>query len=609
MFKITKTMLTEEEIKARVAELGKQIEKDFEGQDLLVVGILITSIVGIYQERKLSTDSLNSLEKAMRSDYDDEIKNQVGAAISVINEIYKDYQNGEYTEDEAKLLAADLVREMRYGENGYFWIDTYEGDNVVLLGSDTEGTNRINTEDANGYKMVADIIKNGKNGGGYTDYYFPKEGETKASPKRSYSQAFEPFKWVIGTGNYTDDIDKSVNENKKELNDIVTDNIGKFFIIVVVAILASIVLTIIISKEILNGFKSIIKSLEIMATGNFKEEIPEKLLNRKDDFGIIAKSLENMHSAIRNLIYEAKNAANGNNAMAEKIGENISVLNEDIESVSAVTEELAAGMEECAASSEEMSASTHEINAASASIAKKSEEGATQAIEITKRAKTTKKKATESKSRADKLGNEIQYKLEEALKSAKVVDKIKVLADVILSITEQTNLLALNAAIEAARAGEAGKGFSVVAEEIRKLAEQSKEAVENIQIVTKEVTDAVTSLSDNSNMLLNFVKEDVTKDYDKFIIIANEYENDATFVESLITDFSATAEELTASLDNVLSAIDEVAKTASEGAQGTTDIAQKSTDIHDKSELVLSNVRESIEYSNIIKNEMDKLII
>lgn len=576
---------------------------------LLVVGILITSIVGIYQERKLSTDSLNSLEKAMRSDYDDEIKNQVGAAISVINEIYKDYQNGEYTEDEAKLLAADLVREMRYGENGYFWIDTYEGDNVVLLGSDTEGTNRINTEDANGYKMVADIIKNGKNGGGYTDYYFPKEGETKASPKRSYSQAFEPFKWVIGTGNYTDDIDKSVNENKKELNDIVTDNIGKFFIIVVVAILASIVLTIIISKEILNGFKSIIKSLEIMATGNFKEEIPEKLLNRKDDFGIIAKSLENMHSAIRNLIYEAKNAANGNNAMAEKIGENISVLNEDIESVSAVTEELAAGMEECAASSEEMSASTHEINAASASIAKKSEEGATQAIEITKRAKTTKKKATESKSRADKLGNEIQYKLEEALKSAKVVDKIKVLADVILSITEQTNLLALNAAIEAARAGEAGKGFSVVAEEIRKLAEQSKEAVENIQIVTKEVTDAVTSLSDNSDMLLNFVKEDVTKDYDKFIIIANEYENDATFVESLITDFSATAEELTASLDNVLSAIDEVAKTASEGAQGTTDIAQKSTDIHDKSELVLSNVRESIEYSNIIKNEMDKFII
>ena len=75
----------------------------------------------------------------MRNDYDDEIKNQVNVAISVIEEVYNDYQDGQYTEEEAKLLAANLVREMRYGESGYFWIDTYEGDNVVLLGSDTEG--------------------------------------------------------------------------------------------------------------------------------------------------------------------------------------------------------------------------------------------------------------------------------------------------------------------------------------------------------------------------------------------------------------------------------------------------------------------------------------
>lgn len=576
---------------------------------LLVIVTILTSLIGAIQQIKLTNQSLNSLEKTMRNDYDDEIKNQVNVAISVIEEVYNDYQDGQYTEEEAKLLAANLVREMRYGESGYFWIDTYEGDNVVLLGSDTEGTNRIDTEDANGYKMVADIIKNGKNGGGYTDYYFPKEGGTEALPKRSYSKSFEPFRWVIGTGNYTDDIDKIVEEGKSELNLTVKFNIVKYFGICVIAILISIVCCIVICKEILKGFKAIRNSLEVMSTGNFKEEIPEKLLKRKDDFGIIAKTLENMHNSVRNLIYQAKNAANGNNEMAAKIGENISILNEDIESVSAVTEELAAGMEECAASSEELAASTHEIDAASSAIAKKSEEGSVEAIEITKRAKATKKNAEESKAKAENLSNEIQEKLEQALVSAKVVDKINVLADIILSITDQTDLLALNAAIEAARAGEAGKGFSVVAEEIRKLAEQSKEAVENIQNVTKEVTGAVASLADNSSMLLNFVKGDVAKDYDSFIRIANEYENDATFVEGLITDFSATAEELSASLDNVLTAIDEVAKTASEGAQGTTEIAQKATDIHDKSEKVLSNVRESIEYSNIIKNEMDKFII
>lgn len=576
---------------------------------ILLIVIIVTSIIGINQQIKLRDESLNSLETTMRSEYDEEIKNQVYVAISVIKAIYNDYKNGQYTEEEAKTLAADLVRDMRYGEEGYFWIDTYEGDNVVLLGSDTEGTNRIDTEDVNGYKMVADIIKNGKNGGGYTDYYFPKEGETKASPKRSYSKAFEEFRWVIGTGNYIDDIDKVVEENKSELDDKVRTNVAKFFFIVIAAIFLSILCSFIISKEILNGFKSIIKSLEIMSTGNFRDDIPESLLNRKDDFGIISKSLKNMHDTIKNVIYEAQNAAEGNNEMAVKIGENINRLNEDIESVSAVTEQLAAGMEECAASSQEMAASTHEINAASVAIAKKSEEGSVQAIEIAKRAKATKKEAEESKEKADKLGDQIQGKVEEALSSARVVDKIRVLADIILGITEETNLLALNAAIEAARAGEAGKGFSVVAEEIRKLAEQSKDAVENIQNVTTEVTGAVNSLADNSNMLLEFVKKDVAKDYDKFIGIANEYEKDSIFIEGLITDFSATAEELNASLDNVLTAIDEVAKTASEGAQGTTDIAEKATDIHDKSEQVLSNVEESIEYSNIIKNEMNKFKI
>ena len=74
---------------------------------------------------------------------------------------------------------------MRYGETGYFWIDQSDGTNVVLLGSDTEGTNRMETEDAKGYKMVKEIIRVAvEDGGGYTDYVFPKEGETKPSPKR-----------------------------------------------------------------------------------------------------------------------------------------------------------------------------------------------------------------------------------------------------------------------------------------------------------------------------------------------------------------------------------------------------------------------------------------
>ena len=78
---------------------------------------------------------------------------------------------------EAETRGADLLRELRYGDGGYFWADTYDGDNVVLLGSETEGTNRMETKDAEGYQMVKEIIRVGQEpDGGYTDYVFPKEG-------------------------------------------------------------------------------------------------------------------------------------------------------------------------------------------------------------------------------------------------------------------------------------------------------------------------------------------------------------------------------------------------------------------------------------------------
>lgn len=95
-----------------------------------------------------------------------------------MTEINEEYKAGTYTLDEAKQIAAEEVRQMRYGEAGYFWIDQSDGTNVVLLGSDTEGTNRMDTKDAKGYQMVKEIIRVAvEDGGGYTDYVFPKEGE------------------------------------------------------------------------------------------------------------------------------------------------------------------------------------------------------------------------------------------------------------------------------------------------------------------------------------------------------------------------------------------------------------------------------------------------
>ena len=164
-----------------------------------LIGILIIAGVSIVNFKKQIINTADLVESSIRSEYDTNIKNQIENTLSLDNAIYEQYQLGEYTLDEAKKIAADLVRSLRYGENGYFWIDTYDGTNIVLLGGSTEGTNRIGAKDADGFEMVREIIRVGQEeAGGYTNYVFPKEGETVSSPKRSYSKSFEPFEWVIG---------------------------------------------------------------------------------------------------------------------------------------------------------------------------------------------------------------------------------------------------------------------------------------------------------------------------------------------------------------------------------------------------------------------------
>jgi len=107
---------------------------------------------------------------------------------------------------------------------------------------------------------------------------------------------------------------------------------------------------------------------------------------------------------------------------------------------------------------------------------------------------------------------EAEKNLNKAIEDSKAVEQIDILTDSILQITNQTNLLALNAAIEAARAGEAGKGFSVVADEIRKLAEDSRRNATKIQEITASALKSVKQLAKNATIVLNFLINDVNKD-------------------------------------------------------------------------------------------------
>lgn len=541
-----------------------------------IVALVLCAIISSESMKQLQSKALETLEADERASYDEQIKQQVDNVISLCQTIYDQYQAGVYTEEEAKKLAADEIRQLRYGDAGYFWVDQYDGTNVVLLGNDTEGTNRMETKDANGYQMVKEIIRVGQEAdGGYTDYVFPKEGETEPSPKRSYSKAFEPFGWVIGTGNYTDYIDDQVASIEKDFSSYVTGRMTLFIISTLIEGIIVVLLLIMIIISIIRPLKKCISSIGVMEQGDFSQAMGTALLKRRDDFGKLAASLESMRNEMSGLIGEVKSQATEITRMVQEIDDNIQALDEEIENVSATTEELAAGMEETAASSEEINAMSHEIESAAKSIATRSQDGATEADDIRDRAVGIKKTTTENDERTKAIHAEINEGLTKALEDIKVVDQIGVLAESIMEITGQTNLLALNASIEAARAGEAGKGFAVVADEIRVLAEQSKAAVVHIQDVTKNVVESVTNLADGAKKLLEFVGTDVVDSFAGFSDMADSYSNDAGSIDALVTDFSASSEQLLASINGVMDAIGEVSKAATEGATGTNDIAEK----------------------------------
>ena len=580
---------------------------------VMVIALIALALCAVISNTSLSglgNNALDIIENDMRSSYDEQIKAQVDNVISLCQGIYNRYEKGEYTLDEAEKLAADQIRDLRYGNNGYFWVDTYDGTNVVLLGNDTEGTNRMDAVDTNGFAYMQAIISAGRQeNGGFTDYVFPREGETEPSPKRAYSKAFEPFGWVLGTGNYTDDIDEDVLGVKNEFSSYESNSrMAIIGIAVVMEVILILVLTL-ITASIVKPLKKSLTHIDEIAQGDFSKEFEQDLLKRKDDFGQLADSLEKMRSEMKELIGEVKSEALEITGMVQEIDTSIRALDDQIENVSATTEELAAGMEETAASSEEINAMSHEIESAAKSIAERSQDGANEADEIRERAVKIKKDTDENDRRTRSIHEEINESLTKALEDIKVVDQINVLAKSIMDITGQTNLLALNASIEAARAGEAGKGFAVVADEIRVLAEQSKAAVAHIQEVTGNVTAAVENLANDAERLLEFVGNDVVESLGGFAEMANSYNSDAANVDSLVTDFSASSEQLLASINGVMDAISDVSKTATEGATGTTDIAEKVGNVVQEAEAIKQKAETTYHSAEKLQKNVERFIV
>ena len=510
-------------------------------------------------------------KQTLITDVERELKIQTETAISMIGIIHKRQQAGLLTEEQAKTEAAALVRDLRYDDGaGYFWIDTYEGVNVVLLGrKETEGKSRIGLTDPTGKQFIREMIENGrKPGGGFTDLMFAKPNQTEPLPKRNYTAAFEPYRWVVGTGIWIDYIDTRVAAERERSEENFKNSVIMTAIVIVILEVILTVAAIFLSNHLVGPISAVTDVLNILGTGDFRRSSKQEEMDidRADELGIMARAVNKMQKNVQEMVQKIVTAAEQVAAASQQLTASadqstiaINQVADSIVNVAGACTEQFGEVENASAQAEQlkthMNTFTDTLSASSSKIqettnaAEKGGKSVANAVDQMKRIESS---VSESAGVISLLG-------EESDKIGKIVDAISAIAD-------QTNLLALNAAIEAARAGEHGRGFAVVADEVRKLAEQS-------QVSAREISSLIGSIQEKAQDAVHSMQDGVANvregaeavngagtTFNEIVQMVSEVSDNSAQMESLVANLVESTGVITKSVENINLKSREVAK-------------------------------------------------
>lgn len=344
-------------------------------------------------------------------------------------------------------------------------------------------------------------------------------------------------------------------------------------------------------KNVNQDFGKIIEALE-----DNQGDLTLRLMNQsEDEIGQIIDGINRFLEMLQTAMISIKSGSEVIHGSSEIIYNHMNQSKELTSNISSSLNELSASMEEINSTLATIDAGAQKVLVSADQMEEQAKQNSERISMIALHADQLYEKTHHSKEETLDMIGSIRESMDEAIKSSRSVERINILTENILGISAQTNLLALNASIEAARAGTAGKGFSVVADEIRKLAENTKETASDIQNISHMVTDAVEELVKNAEGIMIYMDRNVLNDYDDFVELAGDYKKDTESMSQLLNSFKKSATQLR-----------KISEDIAGGIQGITSAVEESVTVvihagEDTSELLDSVTNTTIEAG---KNEM-----
>lgn len=479
----------------------------------------------------------------------------------------------------------NLIKDMNINGSGYGWIINEEKNTIAY----PEKEYIASTELAESNSKLSSITDNMTAGeSGVANYTY-----NDASKIIAYNP--------VGINGWSVAMTADRNEVMSPLNNL--RNIS--LIIAAAALLLGVIITYAIASYIASPIDYVTGVAEKLGAGNFTVNIKEKYLNRSDEVGNLAASFSEMIDNLSSMIEEVKDVSERVAASSEElsasgnqVGESADEVSKAIQEVASNTEEQSAQVEETSATMDNLIDQIKMINTSSGAMDRQAEDVMENIQKGNKSIKKSVNEVNKVKSNSKQVESAIHSLAESSNRIGEIIGLIK-------DISSQTNLLALNAAIEAARAGEAGRGFSVVADEIRELAEESNQATDEIaeliEGIQKDVAQSVENMEETGEVVdssVNSIEESGE--------VFKEIENTAQTLQNIIDNISNKADQMADNSDDVERAIKEIASASETAAANAEEVAASSEEQNAATDEIISASQELAEMAEELSESISK---